>query len=263
MFRRMSFVVALVMSIGPTTSIASAEDAFFALQKTPGGRNTLKRFNIGGPVVDIGPIPDPMGTQFVYATEFDNQGRLWASFQYGNLAIVNQLMAGYTIIGNSGVGFEAIAFGQGGSLFGVASGSRNSSIYLIDQSDAYATFLAELDIIYGIVGMVFDENNSLFYGIDWRSGLYEIDLNFQTTNIGTIPGLPNPRALTIGPNGDFFALTRSAGLFKIDPYRLTATDMMTPVPWDNQSLAYGPIPESGTLLLLGLGGAIFLRKRGN
>ena len=251
-----TILIAVIATLTPILSCISfastTEDAFFAFNNYY-HTTTLERFNIGSPVTTIGVIPE-----LIYAADFDNHGQLWACFLDGNLAIVNQQTAEYSIKGNSGIGFQSITFGPRESLYGVAG--RN--MYLVDKNNANVTLLAELNVDDTLIGLVFMDSEDVFYGMDYKSRLYKIDSSFQTTKLGTIPNLQSPRGLTLGSNGDILAVTRSSGLFKIDQGLMAATDMATPLPWDNQSLAYGPIiPEPTTLLLLGLGGILIRRRK--
>ena len=133
-------------------------------------------------------------------------------------------------------------------------------MYLINTLDAYTKTITTLDVDDYLVGLVFMEDSDIFYAIDFRGGLYEIDFKFQATKLGTMSNLKSPSGLTLGPDGDIYAVTRQEGLFKIDPYNVTATYTETSLPWDNQSLAYGAIPEPTTLLFMALGSLCIINK---
>jgi hypothetical protein len=154
-----------------------------------------------------------------------------------------------------------------GVLYGnasVAFGAPFEALYTIDTTTGDATFVGRI-LFDDVFALGFDQNGALFGVSDATEDLIGIDL--VTGNGSFIADLRVTEAFDIAsrPEDDvmFLVDTATSSLYTIDvtngnltgigPYGGTSPNLV--------GLAFAPIPEPGTMLLVGLGLTLIARRR--
>jgi outer membrane protein assembly factor BamB len=197
---------------------------------------------------------------------FDPSGNLYG-ITFNQFYAINASTAGSTFIGNLGLSAaNALVFAADGTLY--AASNNTSALYTVNTSNGAASFLQSTGHSSG-GDLAFNGGN--LYLANGLSQLVRITLGGPSQLIGNF-GVSAMFGLATGDNGTLYGVANTT-VYTIDTGTGAATNGVS---FAGQGLgqAYGqsfytesgapdpdPVPEPGTMLLVGGGLAAMLRKR--
>lgn len=218
----------------------------------------------------------PHGADIAYAGLAYDPGsdRMYAVSGSGRRALylIDTENGAASVIGDHGIRYiGALAFDSRNSvLYGASTWDGNSpALYRLDVETGDATRVGDTGA--SLEGLAYDVRRDRLVGVQPHGGarlleIFEVDRSTGATSLIATSGHLNSCGFAHDPDRDLFWANdaTSRALFSYDPTNCFAWARHVPTGADLGQfigLAYVPVPESTTLLLLGLGGLAVIRRR--